>query len=498
MTHRPAPRLAAPVLRRLREVLASARFTTQGVVDLLGAVAFSALERDETAAARRATRGGSARETLVRLWLLGDAVPEGVASRALPGLLEPLLEAGMVTRRGGSVAAEVDLRPVAVGDREWWVVADRRRSLDGLLVPPVADQVLGSSPAATSLAQLTVRRPVRRALDLGTGCGIQALQLGEHSAEVVATDVNPRALGFAELNAELNGVELDLRRGDLYDPVAGEEFDLVVSNPPFVLAPPTGHTLVYRDSRLPGDELVRRVLVGAAEHLAVGGVAHVLGNWAHHAHRSWEQRLADWLGGPSAGGGLDVWVVQREVLDPARYAELWLRDAGLRGGPDYLRRYDAWLEWFEEQGVTGVGMGWVVLRRTGRAEVEVSMEHWPYDVEQPLGEEIGRWAARCDRLSGATDAALLATAWRRPDGLRQETVGDPGAPDPRAIVLRQEYGMRRARQVDTVTAALVGASDGDLTAQQLLGAVGELLGEPVDAARTAATVRELVRDGYLI
>jgi hypothetical protein len=61
-------------------------------------------------------------------------------------------------------------------------------------------------------------------------------------------------------------------------------------------------------------------------------------------------------------------------------------------------------------------------------------------------------------------------------------------------VLRQQAGMRRARQVDTATAALVGACDGELELGRLLAAVEQLAGRPVPLA----TVRDLVTEGYLI
>ena len=101
------------------------------------------------------------------------------------------------------------------------------------------DHVLGISSAATSLAQLTVREPVARALDLGTGCGVQALHLAAHAQQVVATDVNKRALELTRFNAELNAVadRIEVREGSFFDPVAGELFDLVATNPPFVISP---------------------------------------------------------------------------------------------------------------------------------------------------------------------------------------------------------------------------------------------------------------------
>ena len=76
-------------------------------------------------------------------------------------------------------------------------------------------------PAATTVAQWTPRHPVRRALDLGTGCGVQALHLRTHTDQVVATDLSERALSFARVTTTLNGVAVDLRPGSLFDPVAG-------------------------------------------------------------------------------------------------------------------------------------------------------------------------------------------------------------------------------------------------------------------------------------
>jgi methylase of polypeptide subunit release factors len=325
---------------------------------------------------------------------------------------------------------------------------------------------------------------------------VQSLHLAQHTQAVVATDVNERALAMTRLNAALNDVVIDVRAGSLYEPVRGEEVDLLVTNPPFVVSPGTGELLVYRDSGLPGDEMVRRVVTGAPRHLAPGGTAQVLANWVHVEGEPWQERLEGWLA-PVEGRSCDAWVVQREVADPAQYVELWLRDAGHDRSPDYTRRYDAWAGWFADQRITGIGFGWVNLRRTDSARRSVRLEEWPYEVEQPLGPEVAAHFRRTEVLRSTSDDALLATAWRAREDVRQETVGAPGAEDPEVIVLRQQRGMRRARQVDTVEAALVGASDGDLTAGQILEAVGQLLGADPDAASRVPALRELVADGFL-
>ncbi|HET7357089.1 MAG TPA: methyltransferase [Nocardioidaceae bacterium] len=491
--------LEADQVARLRQALAEAGYAHDKVATLLGPIAHRALARNETVPGLRATTGGSPLETLTRLWPLQAPVPEQDLERTLPGLVEPLCRAGILAHEGSMVRAAVDVRPYADDSHDWWVVSDLTPGLDGAQAPMDPHHVLGVSSASTSLAQLSVREPVDRAWDLGTGCGVQALHLSGHATQVVATDVNERALRMARLTAALNEVTVEYRSGSLFEPVAGELFDLVVTNPPFVVSPGTlrdgDERLVYRDSGLPGDEVVRRVVTGIPGRLTEGGWGQVLANWTHVEGQSWQERVGGWL----EGLGCDAWVVQREVADPAEYVELWLKDAGLHGTADYTRRYDAWLSWFAEQRIDGVGFGWVNLRRTGRGELR--LEEWPYEVEQPLGPEVAAWARRTDLLAdrlrdseGLLDRRLVLR-----EDVRQETVGVPGAADPEVVLLRQQRGMRRARQVDTATAAAAGACDGDLPLGAILDAVATVLERPRDQVREqlVGTIRDLVADGFL-
>ena len=481
---------------RLREALTVATFTYDDVAAMLGPTAHSALSRNETTAGLRVTADGSPLATMIRLWLLQASVPAVDASRALPdGLVDALCVAGILESSVGTVRALMDVRPYADDDRNWWVVSDLTPGLDGAVGRVGADHVLGISSASTSLAQLTIREPFERALDLGTGCGVQSLHLADHVQEIVATDVNDRALWVTRLNAALNETVLDVRKGSLFEPVRGEQFDLVVTNPPFVISPATGERLVYRDSGLPGDEVVRRIVTSAPAHLRPGGWCQVLANWVHHKDQPWQDRIAGWLGDT----GCDAWVVQREVADPAQYVELWLKDAGLHGSPDYPRRYDRWLSWFEQQGIEGIGFGWFHLRRAGRDKPVLRIEEWPYEVEQPLGPEVAAWGRRTDFLESRDDESLLRERLVvRPD-IGQETFGEPGAEDPARIVIRAQRGIRRARQVDTVEAGLVGACDGELEVGQIIDALGSLLARDPAAVREEylPKVRELTAEGFL-
>ncbi|MCD0482441.1 methyltransferase [Streptacidiphilus sp. ASG 303] len=515
------PRLPAPDparAARLREAFTAADFTADGCLELLGATAYAALARSETAPALRATRGGSPLETLVRLFLLQQSVPWAQAAAALPA--DDCLAGGWLLRDGDAVRAAVDVRPYAnevagADSADAWVVSDLGCAVGGAGGIGAAgaatgvdrrDLVLGVGGASTTLAGITVRRPARETLDLGTGSGVQALHAARHSGRVTATDVNPRALHFTRLTAALSGFgNVETAGGSLFEPVADRRFDLVVSNPPFVISP--GGRFTYRDGGLPGDELCRRLVRGAADHLAPGGYCQLLANWQHVRGEDWHERLAGWV----AGTGLDAWVVQREVQDTAQYAELWLRDAGdHRVGAEpgetaeearvrYNARYDAWLDAFEASRVEGVGFGWITLRASGSDRPAVHVEEWPHPVEQPLGPHVERWFDRQDFLRTRDDAALLAARYRLAPEVVQEQVGAPGAEDPEHVILRQNRGMRRATKVDTVGAGFAGVCDGTLAAGDIVDAIARLLGEDrvVLRDRVPQSLRLLVEQGFV-
>jgi hypothetical protein len=294
---------------------------------------------------------------------------------------------------------------------------------------------------------------------------------------------------MSAFNSVLNDVEVDLRNGSLWEPVAGEGFDVITSNPPFVISPATDEQQAYRDSGLPGDRVVEAIVRAAPDHLNDGGWCHVVANWAIPRDLSWDERVACWL-----ADDCDALVVQREMLDPPAYVELWLKDAGRHGEPGYLAAYDDWLGWFDDQGIEAVGFGWINLRKAGSA-VEGAREllDHPYAVEQPIASAVEAWASAQHATVSET------TRLRARVDVVQETRGDPGAEHPEAIVLRQRRGLCRARQVDTVEAALTGASDGELTVGQILDALAQLLDRDRDELSVTylPVVQSLVREGFL-
>ncbi|WP_101787612.1 DUF7059 domain-containing protein [Nonomuraea indica] len=459
----------------LRDHLHETGYTVDGVRDRLGDVAASALAREELVPALRATAAGEPLDALIRLWWLGVAVPREWLDPAV-------LESGLVTVAGERVTADVHLQPWETGG---YVVSDRKvRPGDPALRP---DHVVGAGGASANLAQLVTRRPVERALDLGTGCGVQVLHLAGRAGEIVATDLNPRAVELARLSWELSGVRgVDARVGSMFEPVRDELFDLVVANPPFVISP--GGQLTYRETGEDGDAFCRDLVRQAPRHLAPGGQAHFLANWLHVEGEDWRDRVGGWL----ADTGCDAWVVERDVQDPAEYVELWLRDAAEQGTPGYAEHYDRWLAWFEQRKVEAVGFGWITLRNSGTLDPVVRVERLTHQVTLPVGDYVDDVL---DSIAAAHRVEDLASAClRTADGLLDERIGLPGAEDPMRIVLRQTTGLRRSREVGTVEAALAGVCDGELALGPLLNVIAELVGN--GDIPNADAVRPLIAEGY--
>ena len=330
------------LLDRLGDDARAAGYDTTGVLDLLGDPAHRALARGEKVAALRATTDDAPLSTLVRLFLLGRSVSERALAAALPRTgVAGALALGVVERSGDQLRAALDIRPHAADHIEFLVVSD----LDSDVRPgPVRpDHVLGIGSASLSLARATVRESVGTVLDIGVGCGIQALHCAGHADHVTGTDTSPRALRLAAATARLSGQRWELLAGSLFEPVDPRRFDLIVSNPPFVMSAGE-QRYSYRDSGVAGDGLVRRLVAGLADHLNPGGTAQLLANWIVRENTDWRERVGSWV----QATGMDGWVVQRELADPVEYVALWLADAGENGDE---RLAADWLDYFERERV---------------------------------------------------------------------------------------------------------------------------------------------------
>ena len=523
----PPPVVTPEQAASLRADLSESGWGVEAVATLLGEAADAALRREIRLPALRSVRAALAAGTdsspvavLTALFMLGEpvlataldaALPRtGAAGAAVIGLVGEPDEAGYVRAR-------VDLRPHEAvddaGEIRWWVASDLGELVTGRALDP--DHVLGIGGAGLTLAGLTPRTRVRSALDLGCGCGIQTLYLLRHAEHVVATDISERALAFTAFNAALAGVcvmgdpdagsgggggRLELLRGSLLEPVAGRRFDLIVSNPPFVLTPPAvreaGLPLMeYRDA---GGPVLPELVAGLREHLEPGAAAVMLGNWEHRGADSWREAVATWI--PE---GLDGWVIEREVQDPVEYATMWLRDGGLtseRDAEGFDAALGAWIDDFEVRGVQGVGFGYLIVHRPLRPRDPWRLlEEVTTSGQGVLGHHVAEVLEVRERLAGLDDDAVADLRPVLAPDVTEERHFIPGAAEPTVILLRQGGGLGRTIRASTVVAALAGVADGELSVGQIASAVVALTGEDAIGLRAemVEATRHLIAVGFL-
>lgn len=476
------------VVDALREALRAADFTVTGVARRLPAVR-TGLRGQDVPLYERQVSGDDPLSVLIRLFLLGVPVARAEVERALaPLALEDLQEAMVLGVVDGGVVSLTQLQVVA----DLLLAGDR----DGdMLARP--DWVAVSSPTARLLEFLTIRQPVRSSLDVGCGSGMHALLAARHSERVTAVDINERALAFTRFNAQLNGVpNVECRQGSWFDPVAGESFDMITSNPPFVVSPES--ELMFRDSPLPADDVSRTVVTEAAAHLVDGGFAHVLCNWALTEGEHWWDPPRRWL----SQAGCDAFLLHFGTDDPMSYAALW--NGPLRGQDPsaFLPAVDRWLEYYRDRGIGALCSGAVVLRRrTSRRQWirELSLPRLP---EEPAGEDLLRLFQGQDWLSdGADDQRLLDSAFGLParHEVRQILSYRAGAYDSQRCAIGRTAGLQLDVAVDPHALQVLLRLDGSRSLGAIAGQVaGELgLDSAAVMAQAANGARDLLRHGLL-
>jgi len=495
-------------ISELRDDLGAARFTVDSLQELWGDDAEAALGRGHRLPALRAlgSRAESALSSLARLFVLGEAVGLQDLEKALPTLgVTGAQRLGLVERLDGCARPLLDLRPYSFFDEsgaaQWWIASDLGELTLGAALPE--QHVLGVGGASLTLAGLQLPSRTGSVLDLGCGSGIQALHASRYAERVVATDISPRAVEMTAFNAELNGVAIETRTGSLFEPVEGERFDRVISNPPFVITPRVADmpSYDYRDGGLVGDGIVEAVVRGLPHVLSDGGTAQLLGNWEYRAGEDGLDRVRSWV----RDSGLDAWVIERESLAPSHYAETWIRDGGTRQGSDeFARLHSLWLDDFAEREVTGIGFGYLLLRKPSRGRPTL---HRFERLSQAIGGAQGGLGTHLiaalkghDFHAPLDDAELLSRRLIVAGDVTEERHFWPGDEHPAAIDLRQGGGFARTVTADTALAGFVGACDGELTVGQILGALADLLTVPQDALVESVLprVRQLLDDAMLV
>ena len=483
MTGYPIPDTAAA--KSLGFALRAVGYSEAAVHELLGEDAYSGGQEDAPADERRLPESRLA--TVVRVFFLQRPVPTGEAVQALGrGGVEALETTGLATV-GDEVVPRVRILPIG----RLLVTADGYTQGDD---PP--DYVAIYSPTSRLCDSLTPRPRVARALDVGTGSGIHALLAASHAEHVVATDVNARALAFTELNAALNGLtNVECRRGSLFEPVAGETFDLITCNAPYVVSPE--RRWAYRDSGLQADEVSERVVRDAAAHLSDGGFATLLVSWLAQDEDEPDERVLEW----AEETGCDSWILSTWDSDPLSHASTW--NSHLEGEA-FGRALDEWTAYFDGLGVRWISEGAVLLhKRPGGGEARVDSID-PDDVEV-ADEQIQRAfaaRARLAELDGRGELLEQRLSLEMAFWLEQELEPQQGGASIVDSRIQLSEGTSSAVDVEPGVLDVVASLDGRTPLGDVIRTVGDRQGlSRTDLTRleraAARTTRELLELGVL-
>jgi SAM-dependent methyltransferase len=260
-----------------------------------------------------------ARDVLIHLFMAGRAVERSAIEAHLwpevPGLLE----------EHGLIAGDTEDPALVVPTVMFYPVEDLFIASDLAQRPLLADAVYPAIAANTGeLVALLPEDGCDALLDLCSGTAVAALvgarrsdwfHSPERPGHAWAVDVTERATRFAEFNAAFNGIaNVTMLRGDVWEPVAGMEFDRIVAHPPYV--PTIESDLIYRAGGEDGEQVTRRIMAGLADHLKPDGRFWCSCMLSDRRDAPVEQRVREMLGDAD---GLDVYVLTRAVSTPEQY-----------------------------------------------------------------------------------------------------------------------------------------------------------------------------------
>ena len=340
---------------RIGSVLRAASFDERTICTAFGLSDMSDVARVRVADTEQAAISYQL-QILCRLFLVLRLVPRGEVEQAFDqATISSFLSLGLLGlgEYGDNFYSKVLLYPV-----DGFVIAsDREISPDGSPITGMSELVFPAVYEGTLQFLRLLPKLDGDALDLCAGTGIGAFALSRGYKRACSLDISQRATEFARFNQALNGCEnVQVLQGDLYQPVAGQNFDCIVAHPPYV--PSLTLETVWRDGGVTGDLFVRKIIEGLPQYLRAGGCAMMLTQGVDTKAGVFEERARQWLG--AAAGEFDLIFACKKDRTPEKVLELLFKK-----GPDPDAATLS--EEFRRAGVVNMPYGALFIRRLKRS-----------------------------------------------------------------------------------------------------------------------------------
>ena len=352
-----------------------------------------------------------------------------------------------------------------------------------------------STHAADMLTQFMFDTPVDRVLDLCAGCGVHGLLASSFAREVIASDISARAINFAATNALLNGCEnVECIESDFFTDIEQTSFDLILTNPPFVIGPK--QDFIYRDNPMDLDDLCGVLAKEASNFLKEGGYLQMLCEWVEIEGQPWEERLKGWVDPLPC----DAWVLRSQPRSPQDYVRSRLTD--LSGPKTNLHtQFEEWQDYFTHHKVTAIHPGMIILRkRQGN-----NWFHVHNLVDPPTGPVtslIKGYMKACDTASELSDDQQLLSAklsLAQELELEQKFVRNNHQWQPRVALLTLQNALPVQGEMDLPVLALLNLFDGKKSTLSIIGEFATASGANVDelTPKLMPVLKVLIQRGFL-
>lgn len=473
-----------------RGLLRECNYTDKDLVYLFGSIIPPPLHHEDHANLLSMASQATPQHCLATLFFLGQSYDKTIASTVLPDrLLEMCIASHLLVQSNETLTPHAVLVPVG----ELFLAADTHGAVsreDGHYVPTL-------NQPALHLGSYAIRRPAKRTLDLCGGFAFHGMIASEFSDTVVTTDLNPRSKEFAEFNASLNDCSnLTALTGDMFAPVSGQTFDLILCNPPFVISPSVSAT--FRENPMELDGFVQQMIANAPDYMSDDGYFQTVCEWAEFDGEDWKDRIRKW----TDGNGCDVWVIHANRQLPMSYAQGRVREM-TDDGESLETGYALWDQYFTDRKVTAIHGGLIFMRRRD-GENWFDTTQIAQSVDQPISDSIlSGFASRDVAFASVSDSGqtLLNSFVSVTEGLHQDrqSTWSNHQWEHESITLRIDHGVPVTIGVDANIAAMIESFDGQKSVADTLEVFGERLGLSKESAERQGIpmVRQLLRSGIL-
>lgn len=353
---------------------------------------------------------------LVRLFLLRGEIPRKLIEDILgEEVLETLERLLLIRSESGNSRAAVDLfccdRLLFITDHRYMIRSDDR--LD-------EDPVMYLGMDSHGLVQTAPRNLCERVLDLCCGSGVQGIVASRYCEEVVAVDLNPRAIRFARFNAQLNGIEgYRVVEGDLYQPVSGERFDVIIANPPFVPSPE--ESLKFRDGGSSGERILRSIVVESVNFLTPSGRLCIVSDLVDVD--SYQEKLRKWLADRPSHSLLLTTADRDEILFSVPHCHAPFSQPL----EEYNQELSRWVDNFRKERIEAVNFGYILVWNSEEKAACDITRRTIHNPSSPMWAQVEDWIIQ--RRLWESDQAADRILALHPD-LRVRTEKGPGGDAP--------------------------------------------------------------------